>query len=199
MSSPAGSRWKTQASYSPFVVAPRKASARCARACGPTLREHREGMNGPAFLVALLIGVVAGLRTFTAPAVVAWAVHLGRVDLMGSWLGFLGNVWVRWLFTGLALVELVFDQLPATPSRRVPVEFAGRLLMGALSGAAIGASAGHKLGGGLAGMLGTVVGTLAGSWGRARLARAFHNDHPAAVIEDAVAIGGGVMMLGMVA
>jgi uncharacterized membrane protein len=154
-------------------------------------------MDGPGYLVTLLIGVVAGLRTFTAPAVVAWAVHLGRLDLTGSWLAFLGSAWVRWLFTALALVELVVDQLPAMPSRRVPMQFAGRLLTGGLSGAAIGASAGHTLGGALAGLLGTVVGTLGGSWVRARLAGAFHNDHPAAVIEDAVAIGGAVLMLGM--
>ncbi len=154
-------------------------------------------MDGPGFLVALLIGVIAGLRTFVAPAVVAWAVHLGRLDLTGSWLGLLGNGWVRWTLTGLVLVELVVDQLPATPSRRVPAQFAGRLLMGALSGAAIGASAGHTTGGGLAGVLGAVVGTLGGSWVRGRLAGAFHNDHPAAVLEDAVAIGGAVLMFGI--
>ena len=28
-------------------------------------------------LLALLIGVVAGLRTFTAPAAVSWAAYLG--------------------------------------------------------------------------------------------------------------------------
>jgi uncharacterized membrane protein len=45
---------------------------------------------------------VAGLRALTAPAVVSWGVHLGWFDLRGSWLSFLGNGWVRWIFTGLA-------------------------------------------------------------------------------------------------
>jgi len=30
-----------------------------------------------AYLLALLIGIVAGLRTMTAPAAVSWAAHLG--------------------------------------------------------------------------------------------------------------------------
>jgi uncharacterized membrane protein len=151
-------------------------------------------MNGSVYLLALLFGVVAGLRTFTAPAVVAWAVHLGRLDLTGSWLAFLGNAWVRGILTVLALVELVADQLPATPSRRVPLQFTSRLITGTLSGAAVGAAAEHTLGGALAGLVGAVFGTLGGSWARARLAGAFHNDHPAALIEDAVAIGGAVLI-----
>jgi uncharacterized membrane protein len=151
-------------------------------------------MNGPTYLVALLFGVIAGLRSLTAPAVVAWAVHLGRLDLTGSWLAFLGNAWVRWGLTVLALGELVTDQLPSTPSRTVPMAFAGRLVTGTLSGAAIGAAADHALEGALAGLVGAVIGTLGGSRARARLAGAFHNDHPAALIEDAVAIGGALLL-----
>jgi uncharacterized membrane protein len=151
-------------------------------------------MSGLAYLAALLFGVVAGLRTFTAPAAVTWVVHLGRLDLTGSWLGFLGNVWVRWILTGLALFELVMDQLPTTSSRTVPAQFGGRLFTGALSGAAVGAAVGHLLAGGLAGIAGAVIGTLGGQRARARLAGACHNDHPAALIEDAVAIGGAVLI-----
>ena len=36
-------------------------------------------------LLALLIGVVAGLRALTAPAVVAWGAFLGWIDLDGTW------------------------------------------------------------------------------------------------------------------
>ena len=151
-------------------------------------------MNGTAYLLALLIGAIAGLRTFTAPAVVAWAVHLGRLDLTGSWLAFLGNGWVRWILTVMLFVELAVDQLPRTASRTVPGQFVGRLLSGALSGAAVGAAADHALPGALAGLGGAVIGTLGGKWARARLARALHNDHAAALIEDAVAIGGALVV-----
>jgi hypothetical protein len=41
------------------------------------------------YVLALLIGVVAGLRAMTAPAVVSWAAYLGRMHLEGTWLAFL--------------------------------------------------------------------------------------------------------------
>ena len=94
------------------------------------------------FLLALLIGVVAGLRAMTAPAAVSWAAHLGALHLGGTWLAFLGNVVVAWVLTALALGELITDQLPKTPSRKVPVQFGARIVSGALCGAAVGTAAG---------------------------------------------------------
>ena len=146
------------------------------------------------YLLALLIGIVAGLRAMTAPAAVSWVAHLGWLDLSGSWLGFLASAWVRWILTLLALVELVTDQLPSTPSRTVPVAFGARIATGALSGAAVGAAGGQWLGGLLAGIAGAVIGTLGGRAFRARLAGAFGSDRPAAFIEDAVAIGGALLI-----
>ena len=146
------------------------------------------------YLLALLIGVVAGLRSLAAPAMVCWAAHLGWLDLSGSWLAFLGNVWARWILTLLALTELVTDQLPSTPSRTAPVQFGARILTGGLSGAAIGAGSGTVVGGLVAGMVGAVIGTLGGRACRGRLASAFGNDRPAAFIEDAVAIGSALLI-----
>src|SRR5690349_112107 len=94
------------------------------------------------YLLALLIGVVAGLRAMTAPALVSWAAYFGWLNLSGTWLAFLGNAWTHWILTILALGELVTDQLPSTPSRTVPVQFGARIVTGALSGAAIGAGSG---------------------------------------------------------
>jgi uncharacterized membrane protein len=148
------------------------------------------------YLLALLIGIVAGLRTMTAPAMVSWAAHLGWLDLNGTWLAFLGKAWVPWLLTLLALVELVTDQLPSTPSRTVPVQFGARIVAGGLSGAAIGAANGAMVGGLLAGIAGAVIGTLLGRSFRAQLAKAFGSDRPAAFIEDAVAIG-AALLIGM--
>ncbi len=112
------------------------------------------------YLLALLVGIIAGLRAFTAPAVVSWAAALGWLNLDGSWLAFLGYRFTPYVFTVLALVEFVTDQLPSTPSRKVPMQFAPRLLSGALSGAAVGVSSGQLAGGLLAGVVGAVVGTL---------------------------------------
>jgi len=146
------------------------------------------------YLLALLIGIVAGLRAMTAPAMVCWAAHFGWLDLSGTWLAFLGNVWARWILTLFALVELVTDQLPSTPSRTVPVQFGARIVTGALSGAAIGSASGAMIGGLLAGIVGAVIGTLGGRAFRGWLAAAFGSDRPAAFIEDAVAIGGALLI-----
>lgn len=38
-------------------------------------------------LLALAIGVIAGLRALTAPAAVAWGAMLGWIDVDGKWSG----------------------------------------------------------------------------------------------------------------
>jgi uncharacterized membrane protein len=146
------------------------------------------------YLYALLIGLVAGLRTMTAPAIVSWAAHFGWLHLGGTWLAFLDSFWARWILTLFALVEFVGDQLPSTPSRTVPVQFGARIVTGALSSGAIGAGRGVMFGGVLAGGAGAVIGTLGGHAFRGRLAAAFGKDRPAAFIEDAVAIGAALLI-----
>src|SRR5262245_56639003 len=107
-----------------------------------------------------------------APAAVSWAARYGSLALGGSPLAFLGHPVTPWVFTVFALVELVVDQLPSTPSRTVPMQFGARLESGALSGAAIGASGGALLPGLVAGVVGAVGGTLGGSALRGWLAGA---------------------------
>ena len=146
-------------------------------------------------LLALLIGIVAGLRTMTAPAVVAWAAYLDWFDLGDGWLSFMGHWITPWVFTVLALAEFVADQLPSTPSRTVPMQFGARILSGALTGATLGASTGALIGGLLAGIVGAVIGTLGGHAIRGKLAASFGRDRPAAFLEDAIAIIGGVLIV----
>jgi len=148
-----------------------------------------------AYLLAFFIGCVAGLRTFTAPALVSWAAYLGRVHLDGTWLAFLGYRWTPWILTLLATWEFVFDQLPSTPSRTTPFEFGARIVTGAVSGAAVGTAGGTMIGGMVAGIVGAVIGTLGGHAFRARLAAAFRRDRPAAFIEDAIALGGALVIM----
>jgi len=141
------------------------------------------------YLIAFLIGCVAGLRTMTAPVAVSWAAHLGRLHLDGTWLAFLGYAWTPWILSLLAFGELIGDQLPSTPSRKRPFGFGARIVAGGISGAAVGTAGGAMLGGMVAGVAGAVVGTFGGYSFRTRLAAAFHNDRPAAFIEDAIALG----------
>jgi uncharacterized membrane protein len=90
---------------------------------------------------------------------------------------------------------MVGDQLPSTPSRKVPMQFGARIVSGALSGATIGSSAGSWIAGVVAGVIGAVIGTLGGSEIRSRMAKAFGSDTPAAFIEDAGAIVLGLLVV----
>ncbi len=145
-------------------------------------------------LLALLLGIVAGLRTMTAPAAVSWAAYLGRLDLSATWLAFMGNIWATGILTLLALGEFVTDQLPSTPSRKVPLQFGARIVSAGFSGLAIGLAYEMAIGDLIAGIVGAVIGTLGGSEFRARLAKAFGKDPPAAFIEDVVAIVGAILI-----
>jgi uncharacterized membrane protein len=147
------------------------------------------------YLLAALIGIVAGSRAMMAPAAVSWAASLRWLNLDGTWLAFLGYSWTAWILTAFALVELVTDQLPSTPSRTVPIQFGTRIVTGGLSGAAIGAGRGTMVGGLLAGVVGAIIGTLGGRALRGRLATAFGSDRPAALIEDAIAIAGALLIM----
>ena len=148
-----------------------------------------------ALVLPLLIGVIAGLRAMTAPAAISLAARAGWLDLAATPLAFLGYAYTPWIFTVLALGELVTDQLPTTPSRTVPIQFGTRILMGGLTGGAIGASAGSLGMGVVAGMIGAILGTLGGRAARGRLADAFGSDRPAAIVEDLIAIGGAVLIV----
>ena len=121
-----------------------------------------------AWVISLLIGVVAGSRAMMAPAVVAWAAWLGWIDLGPTWAWFLGSGWTVLLFSALAIGELITDQLPTTPSREVPIQFGARLVSGAVSGAALGALSGITTIGLILGVVGAALGTLGGTEPTAR-------------------------------
>lgn len=152
------------------------------------------------FLVCL-IGVITGLRTMTAFAAVSLAAYLGLLHLDGTALAFLGHSSTLYIFIFLAIIELIVDQLPSTPSRKAPLGFTARIVIGALCGAAISTAGGNALWsvggliGSIVGIIGAVIGTLGGAEVRARLANAFGKDRPAALIEDLVAILGAALIL----
>jgi uncharacterized membrane protein len=49
------------------------------------------------------------------------------------------------------------------------------------------------------GVLGATIGTLGGASARSQLAARLHNDRPAAIIEDVVAIGGAALAMALIA
>ena len=146
-------------------------------------------------LIAFLLGVIAGLRSLTAPAAVSWAAALGWIHLENTPFAFLGYAATPYICSLLAIGELITDQLPKTPSRKSPPGFIARIATGALCGGAIGAAGGSLVAGLIAGVVGAIVGTLGGYEARVRLARAVGNDLPIALLEDVIAIGGAFLAL----
>jgi uncharacterized membrane protein len=152
-----------------------------------------------ALLFAVLIGIVAGLRAMTPLAVLAWGAMLGWIDLAdaphGAWSAWIGSIIAVVVLSLLAVGELITDQLPKTPSRKVPAQFGARIVIGALAGAVIGTPFGHIFSAIGAGIIGAVLGTLGGAATRSWLAAKFGKDLPAALLEDAVAIIGGFVIV----
>ncbi|PDT83760.1 DUF4126 domain-containing protein [Sinorhizobium sp. BJ1] len=141
------------------------------------------------YILALLIGVVAGLRVMTAPAAVSFAAAAGWLPVANSWAAFVGYRFTPYIFGLLALVEYVTDQLPSTPSRKVPQQFGARIVSGGFCGAVIGTASGSLVGGAVAGGIGAIIGTLGGYETRKRLVTAIGGkDLPIALLEDLVAI-----------
>jgi uncharacterized membrane protein len=146
-------------------------------------------------VLAVLIGVIAGLRGLTAPAVVAWGAFLGWIDVDGKWSQWVAHPITVTVLTIFLLVELVTDQLPKTPSRKTPPQFITRLTTGAFAGAVIGSASHHTFIGLGAGIIGAVLGTLGGAEARSRLTAANGGkDRPVAIGEDIVAVGGGFLI-----
>jgi uncharacterized membrane protein len=142
-------------------------------------------------VLALGIGVVAGLRAMTAPMAVSWAARLGWIAVHQTWAGFLAHPVTPWVLTLLAVAELVNDQNPKAPSRTAPPSFVFRLLSGGFCGAALATGSGHSpIAGALLGGAGAVAGTLGGFAVRTGLVRSLHvRDAAVALPEDALAVG----------
>jgi uncharacterized membrane protein len=147
--------------------------------------------------LAFLLGVVAGLRSFTAPAVLAWAAHRGWLNVYGTPLSFMASTAAMIIFILLAVGELIADQLPSTPSRTAAPGLIARIVTGGLCGSGIAAAGTQSLAlGAILGIVGALIGTFGGYNIRTRLVTAFKvPDLLIATLEDVVAIGGGLFIV----
>ena len=148
-------------------------------------------------LLAFLIGCICGLRSMTGPAVVCWGAHLGWLQLDGSKLGFLHSPISLAIFSLAAVGEIVADKLPKTPSRTMPGPLAVRCIFGAICSEALCISGGVKLL--VAWPLGA-VGAAAGAYAGYHVRRWLTADKGLpdiliALLEDAVAVGGGLLIV----
>ena len=74
-------------------------------------------------LLALLVGVVAGLRAMTAPAITSWAARLGWLSVGATPFRFMGGSIAPFVFAVLALAEIANDKRASTPARTAAVGF----------------------------------------------------------------------------
>lgn len=139
--------------------------------------------------MVLLLGVVTGMRCFTAVAAFCWAVWLGLIPELG-WA-----VWSSWLvfavlFTICAAAEWVVDTLPKTPRRTEWGPAVSRVVVGGLVGSLAAKAINEPVAGGIIfGAVGAMIGTWGGFFVRMTVARILRRDLPAALLETASAIG----------
>ena len=145
------------------------------------------------YLLAILIGIIAGLRAVTPLAAISWGAWLGWIDLSATPFAFIGSIIAVIIISLLAIAELISDQLPNTPSRKVPMQFGTRIVLGAAAGALLMPA--NWLVGGLLGAIGAVIGTFGGAEIRGMLAKTFGRDLPAGLLEDVVAIAGAFLIV----
>src|SRR5262245_56537367 len=143
------------------------------------------------FVFAVGIGFASSLRALTPPAVVAWAAHLGWLNLSNSPFAFMGSTIAVVIFSILAVFELIGDVRPQTPKRTAPMPLIARILTSAFCGACLCAAANQTLiVGAILGGVGGLVGAFAGYEARRRLVSALKiKDIFIALLEDLVTIG----------
>jgi uncharacterized membrane protein len=149
--------------------------------------------------LAVGIGAVAGLRVLTAPAILAWATERRLIRRGSSPFATIISGTAARRITDFALSELIADKLPFTPSRLNAAPLASRIVSGAICGATIYGVVKRPLTeGAVLGGIGAIAGAFAGYHMRKRLSRDMP-DLGVAILEDAFAIGGGVLITALTA
>lgn len=157
----------------------------------------RDERNLKFYGLVAAVGVIAGLRSASAPAVASTLLE------RGAWSGADDPVValaVRFApaLRAAALAEMAADKLPMMPDRTIPPVLASRILIGALSAALLArAAARNPFVAALLGGLFAVAGAFAGLGLRRTLSDGLGIPNlPAGLIEDAVVVGGARALVG---
>lgn len=143
------------------------------------------------------LGALAGMRSMTAPALLASNLSKFHVPALAhSPLRLLQKPWVATGLRVLAASEMASDKLPHMPDRTVPVSVLGRSLAGALSGATLyKANHDRPLVGALLGGAAALAATFGSFWLRKRTSET--SKLPNALLgglEDALVLGSGLAL-----
>jgi uncharacterized membrane protein len=141
----------------------------------------------------VLIGVVTGMRSMTALAVLCWFAWLGLLPETG-WAAWSATAAAAIVFGLCALGEYAGDLSPRAPRRTSMFPLMARLVFGAVAGALSAHALTQPLAGGVVfGVSGVLVGAYGGVWLRVWLARKVGRDWPVGVAESAIALGLAVL------
>ena len=155
-------------------------------------------MDWTFFVAAILIGIASGLRSLTGPAVASLAARYYGLKLWGTQLGFMSSSLAAIVLPIFAVLEFIYDLLPFAGSRIAVGPLLSRIFTGAFSGACVAVGGGGAItAGAVAGGLGGVAGCYGGYAARKSAIRAI-GGIPAALAEDAVAVGLAVLAVWMV-
>lgn len=153
------------------------------------------------WLVAVpLLGLVSGMRSMTAMAVLCWFAYRGDLSLDGTWAAWAGKLVTAIIFSVLALGELFADKLPKTPNRTALGPLLVRVVMGAMVGAIVAAGLnGSEFEGIILGVGGVLIGAFGGFLVRREIVmRLGSKDWPVALAEDLSAIICAILAMGIV-
>jgi uncharacterized membrane protein len=147
-----------------------------------------------------LLGVVTGIRSMTAMAVLCWFAYRGDLPLDGTWASWAGKLITAIIFTVLALGEFVSDKLPKTPNRIALGPLLARVVIGGMVGSIVAAGLnGSEFEGVILGVGGALIGAFGGFLIRRELvSRIGCTDWPVALVEDISAIICAVLAMGVV-
>jgi uncharacterized membrane protein len=150
-------------------------------------------------LKALGLGMVAGMRSMTAPAMLSRVMSKTPDAIpVDTPFGKLCSPEAATALTVMAAGEMVVDKLPNTPNRTLPPSVAFRMLSGALVGSALMASRKQsRAAGAVAGALGALAATYGMFHLRREVSRRVKLPDPAVgLMEDALAVGLKKTLLG---
>jgi uncharacterized membrane protein len=146
----------------------------------------------------VLLGVVTGMRSMTALAVVCWFAWLGLLPETG-WAHWSATLAAAIVFGLCALAEYAGDLSPKAPSRTTMFPLTVRILFGAMAGAlSAHALTEPAVGGVVFGVAGVMIGAYGGVWVRMWLAKKVGRDWPVGVGESAMALGLAVLAAMMI-